>query len=150
MIDLPHLTVAAVIEQDGRFLLVEERIDGNPVLNQPAGHLENGESLLDAVIRETREETSRDFMPSGLVGVYRWSRPGDGMTYVRFCFAGQCGEPHAEYRLDEGIEATLWLSPTEIRRQGRRLRSPLVLACIEDYLAGASHPLDLIRDIVTG
>lgn len=146
----PHLTVAAVIERKGRFLLVEERIGSDLVLNQPAGHLEHGESLIDAVIRETREETARDFTPASLVGVYRWSRPDEGLTYVRFCFAGASGEEKLPARLDDGIERTLWLTADEMRRQCHRLRSPMVLACIEDYLAGASHPLDLIRDVMTG
>lgn len=141
----PHATVAAVIESGGRFLLVEELIDGDLVLNQPAGHLEPGESLLDAVIREVREETARDFRPEGLVGIYRWQKPGTDEVFLRVCFHGAVGDAAPGQALDEGVVAARWHAPAELA--GRRLRSPLVPRAIDDYLAGARHPLALLREL---
>jgi 8-oxo-dGTP pyrophosphatase MutT (NUDIX family) len=148
MIWTPHVTVAAVIEQDARFLLVQERESGRTVFNQPAGHLEDGESLVTAVIRETLEETGRHFQPDAIIGVYRWRHPVKGITYLRVTFAGSCLSHDATRPLDEVIEDTLWLSVAEIRRQNNMLRSPLVLKSIEDYLAGARYPLSVLADIV--
>jgi ADP-ribose pyrophosphatase YjhB (NUDIX family) len=147
MIWTPHVTVAAVIEQHGRFLLVRERESGRSVLNQPAGHLEDGESLIAAVVRETLEETAWHFRPEALVGVYRWRHPYKGITYLRVTFSG-CGLGHDPERpLDEGIEDTLWMSLAEIRREPEMVRSPLVLKSIEDYLAGARYPLSVLADL---
>ena len=147
MIWTPHVTVAAIIEQHGRFLLVQERESGRAVLNQPAGHLEDGESLVTAVIRETLEETGWHFQPDVIIGVYRWRHPAKGITYLRVTFAGS-GLSHDTNRpLDEAIEDTLWLSVAEIRRQIQMLRSPLVLKSIEDYLAGVRYPLSVLADI---
>ena len=143
----PHVTVAAVAEENGCFLLVEERVDGAAVLNQPAGHLEDGENLLAAVIRETLEETAWHFRPESLVGLYRWRQPEAGSTYLRFTFAGSCTGHEPERPLDADIERALWLSPAEIRRQVSSLRSPMVLRSIEDYLAGHAYPLSLINDV---
>jgi 8-oxo-dGTP pyrophosphatase MutT (NUDIX family) len=143
----PHVTVAAVAEDNGCFLLVEERIDGAAVLNQPAGHLEDGEDLLAAVIRETLEETAWHFRPEALVGLYRWRQPKAGSTYLRFTFAGSCTGHEADRPLDTDIERALWLSPGEIRRQENSLRSPMVLRSLEDYLAGHAYPLSLINDV---
>lgn len=140
------MTVAAVAEQDGRFLMVEERIEGEVVFNQPAGHLEDGESLTAAVVRETLEETGWHFVPSGIVGVYRWRHP-EGRTFVRVVFAGQCRERDGQRTLDEEIVAVHWLSDGELHENRARLRSPLVRACIEDYRAGRSYPLDLLVDL---
>jgi ADP-ribose pyrophosphatase YjhB (NUDIX family) len=141
----PHVTVAAVIEQDGRYLLVQERDQGRQVLNQPAGHLEPGESLHDAVVREVLEETARPFSPSGLIGVYRWVSPG-GLTFIRFAFSGEAGEPEPGRSLDPDIEDTLWLTETQIADRAAELRSPMVLDCIRDARQGPVQPLDLLRE----
>ena len=142
----PRVTVAAVIEREGRFLLVEESTEEGVVFNQPAGHLEDGEGLLQAVIREVQEETAREFTPAGVVGVYRWPMPGDDRTYLRVCFHGSCSKRNPDRPLDTDILGTRWLEREELERE-RRLRSPMVLRCIDDYLAGHSHPLELLRDI---
>jgi 8-oxo-dGTP pyrophosphatase MutT (NUDIX family) len=147
MIWTPHVTVAAVIEQHGRFLLVQERESGRAVLNQPAGHLEDGESLVTAVIRETLEETGWHFQPEAVIGIYRWRHPVKRITYLRVTFAGQGLRDDIDRTLDEAIEDTLWLSTGEIRRQSEMLRSPLVLKSIEDYLAGVRYPLSVLADI---
>jgi 8-oxo-dGTP pyrophosphatase MutT (NUDIX family) len=147
MIWTPHVTVAAVIEQDGRFLLVQERESGRTVFNQPAGHLEDGESLVTAVIRETLEETGWHFQPEAVIGMYRWRHPAKGVTYLRVTFAGSGLSHDADRPLDEAIEDTLWMSVGEIRRRSELLRSPLVLKSIEDYLAGARYPLSVLADI---
>lgn len=143
----PHVTVAAVLERDRRFLLVEENTDNRLVLNQPAGHLEDGESLLDAVRRETLEETAWHFEPLALLGVYRWTDPARRITYLRFAFTGRLLEFDPTRTLDQGIVRTLWLSPDEIRRESPRHRSPQVQTCIEDYLSGRTFPLDCLRDV---
>jgi 8-oxo-dGTP pyrophosphatase MutT (NUDIX family) len=144
----PRVTVAAVIEDAGRFLLVEESVDGALRLNQPAGHLEDGESLLDAVVRETLEETARHFLPEALVGVYRWRHPGSGDTYLRFAFCGAIGAHDADRPLDPEIRRVVWMDRDALAGHGARLRSPLVLRCVDDYLAGRRYPLDLLRDEV--
>jgi len=142
----PSVTVAAVIEQDGRFLLVEEHTSEGLKLNNPAGHLDPGESPLDACIRETVEETAFAFTPTHLVGVYlsRVRRPGDDFTYLRFAFCGQLGAHDPHRALDTGIVRTLWMTPDEIRASRERHRSPLLLRCMDDYLAGVRHPLSLV------
>ena len=144
----PAVTVAAVIEHDGRFLMVEEATSEGLRLNNPAGHLEAGESPLDAVVREALEETTRRFVPEALLGVYlARTAGGDGRvdtTYVRFAFRGRVGEPLPGHRLDTGIVRTLWLSPDELRATRARHRSPLVMRGIEDHLAGRRFPLDLV------
>jgi len=147
MVWTPRTTVAAVIERDGRFLLVEEETSDGVVFNQPAGHLDEGESLTAAVVRETLEETAHPFEPEGLVGIYRWQIPPAGLTYVRFTFHGRCGEPIPGMKLDTGIRRALWLSYDELIAAPERLRSPLVLRCIDDYRAGRRYPLDLLIDL---
>ena len=148
MIWAPHTTVAAIIEQAGRFLMVEEQTGaGAPVFNQPAGHLEEAESLLQAVMRETREETAWGFAPQTLVGVYRWQVAPAESTYLRFCFQGTCHDHRPDLPLDEGILHAVWMTREELAAVPQRLRSPLVLRCIDDYLAGHRYPLELIRDI---
>ena len=137
----PEITVAAVTETDGRFLVVEERIDRRLVINQPAGHVEPGETLLEAVVREVREETAWLFTASELVGVYLWRHPGTGRTTKRFAFTGSVSDHRRGQQLDEGIIATHWLTPAELRGREPQLRSPLVLRCVEDYLAGRRQPL---------
>ncbi|MFP4695349.1 NUDIX hydrolase [Thiohalospira sp.] len=150
MVWKPRTTVAAVIEADGRYLLVEETdADGNRVLNQPAGHLEPGESLETAVVREVAEETRRDFTPEALVGIYRWDGAPDGSTFLRFTFVGRVGEEVAERERDGDILATHWLTAEEIREAGAegRLRSPLVLRALEDYWGGEHYPLTVLREV---
>lgn len=144
----PSVTVAAVAERDGRFLLVEEHTAEGLRLNNPAGHLEPGESLVEAVCREMLEETACRFTPQALLGVYlsRFQRPatGEDVTYLRFAFSGSAGEPEAGRALDEGIVRALWLTPDEIRGHATPHRSPLLWRCIEDHLAGRRFPLDAV------
>jgi ADP-ribose pyrophosphatase YjhB (NUDIX family) len=147
MIWKPHVTVAALIENDGRFLLVQERVAGKAVYNQPAGHLEPGETLLEAVIRETREETAWEFLPESLVGIYQWRHPEKEQTFIRVNFSGKGLQHDPETKLDADIESTLWLTLEEIRSQQDRLRSPMVLRSVEDYLAGIRYPLTLLSDL---
>jgi ADP-ribose pyrophosphatase YjhB (NUDIX family) len=141
----PRVTVAAVIERDGRFLLVEEEKAEGLVLNQPAGHLEEGESLIQAVVREVLEETAHDFEPRGIVGLYRWQIPPRGDTYLRCCFFGEALHHHRERPLDPDIHRALWLDPSELAQA--RLRSPLVARAIEDYRAGRAYPLELLVEL---
>ena len=144
----PNVTVAAVIERDGRFLLVEEHTPEGLRLNNPAGHLDEAESPQEAVIREVLEETACVFTPKSLIGVYlgRFQRParGEDVTYFRISFAGMVGEPDPSRALDDGIVRTLWMTPDELRACPERHRSSMVLQSIEDHLAGRHHPLDLI------
>jgi 8-oxo-dGTP pyrophosphatase MutT (NUDIX family) len=143
----PRVTVAAVVERDGRYLLVEEHTREGLRLNNPAGHLDPEESLQQAVVREVLEETACRFTPEALVGVYlsRFRRTGgEDVTYLRFAFCGAVGEPDASRPLDEGIVRTLWLTPDEVRATRARHRSPLVLQCLEDHLAGRRHPLQVL------
>jgi 8-oxo-dGTP pyrophosphatase MutT (NUDIX family) len=146
MVWKPDITVAAVVERDGRFLLVEEQTERGLLFNQPAGHLEADESIVAAVVRETLEETAWEFIPQHLIGVYRWHPCGSDVTYVRFAFSGCLGRHHADRALDTGIVRAVWLSPEEIRAGRDRHRSPLVVRCMEDYLAGVRAPLDLLVD----
>lgn len=146
----PNVTVAAVIEQNGRFLLVEEQTAQGLRLNTPAGHLDPGESPVEGCARETLEETAHAFTPTALIGIYmaRSShRTGskEDVTYMRFAFAGRLGTEEAGRALDEGIVRTVWMSADEIRASVPRHRSPLLLQCVEDYLAGKRYPLDLIH-----
>jgi 8-oxo-dGTP pyrophosphatase MutT (NUDIX family) len=140
------LTVAAIAERDGRFLFVQERSARRIVLNQPAGHVEDGESLVDAVVRETREETARDFAPRAVTGLYLWRGPG-GRTVLRVSFAGSVGEQDERAALDRSIIRTVWLNRDEAGARSRELRSPLVLRCIDDYLRGARYPLALLNHL---
>ena len=140
----PNVTVAAIVEREGRFLLVEEETDDGLMLNQPSGHLEAHESLVEGAARETLEETAYEFTPEYLVGVYRWRRTGRNVTYLRFAFAGRLGTHHPERSLDTGIVRALWLTAAEIRACRDRHRSPLVVRCVEDYQRGARAPLDLL------
>jgi len=140
----PNVTVAAVAFRDGRFLLVEEETDDGPCFNQPAGHLEQGESLLEAVSRECREETGYDFEPRHLLGIYQWPRPQGDVTYLRFAFVGELTGHDPKRPLDVGILGPRWLTIEEVRASARRHRSPMILRCAEDYLVGRRLPLDAI------
>ena len=141
------MTVAAIIERDGRFLLIEEETSEGLKLNNPAGHLDPGESPEDGCAREALEETAHVFRPTELLGIYlsRFQRAANGedITYLRFAFRGELGEQTGR-ALDTGIVRTLWMTPAEIRATAPRHRSPLLLRCIDDYLAGVRHPLDLV------
>ncbi len=147
MIWKPHATVAAVIEQDGRFLMVEEESDGLIVFNQPAGHLDPDESLIEAVIRETREETAWRFHPEAITGIYRWKQPDTERTFLRVAFCGQVDDLTAEQVLDDGIIRAVWMTREQLLDNQQQLRSPLVLLCIDDYLANKRYPLELLTDI---
>ena len=139
----PHATVATVIEQDGRFLMVEEVSSGKTVINQPAGHVEKGESILDAARRETLEETGWTAEPQNLIGLYTYTAPSNGVTYHRYCFAAQAGEEIENAVLDDGIIGPRWMTIEELRNSPN-LRSDMVLTCVEDYLAGRQFPLEII------
>jgi 8-oxo-dGTP pyrophosphatase MutT (NUDIX family) len=148
----PSATVAAIIEKNGKFLLVEEHTSEGLRLNNPAGHLDEGETLIEACAREAMEETTHPFKPTRLIGVYmsRFQRPAhkdtpsQDVTYLRFAFCGELGDAQAERSLDTGIVRTLWMTPEEIRASAERHRSPLIIQCMEDYLSGQRFPLDLI------
>ena len=144
MVWKPHVTVAAVLERDGKFLLVEEETDDGVRYNQPAGHLECGESLSEAAIREALEESAYTFDPQYLVGIYNWRNEAKNVTYLRFAFGGEITGFDPSRPLDDGILAARWLTLDEIRVLGPRHRSPLILRCIEDFLAGKRYPLDLL------
>ena len=131
-----HVTVAAVIEHKDRFLLIEEEAAGRTVFNQPAGHLEKGESLIEAVLREVQEETRRDFHVENVIGFYLYPSDENDTTYLRVCFSGTASKQHPGRSLDDGIIRTVWMRREEVEQHKAQLRSPLVLKCIDDYLAG--------------
>jgi 8-oxo-dGTP pyrophosphatase MutT (NUDIX family) len=139
-----HVTVATVVEQEGRFLMVEERIDGDLLINQPAGHLEPGEDLQQAAVRETLEETGWHVKIESLLGLALYTAPGNGITYHRTTFHASALTLEADRDLDEGIERTLWLNYEELQACSGNMRSPLVLAAVEQYRNGHHYPLDLI------
>jgi len=139
----PAVTVAAIIERAGRFLFVEEQANGRRVLNQPAGHLDPGESIVSAVAREVLEETAHRFTPLALVGVYRWHYPAQEVTYLRFAFCGDALEEPGR-ALDREILALHWLTQEELAARRAMHRSPLVERCVEDYLAGRRFALEVL------
>ncbi len=146
----PNVTVAAVIERNGKFLLVEEEVDngrgGREIrYNQPAGHLDEGESLVAACAREALEETAWHFTPRHLLGIYQWRRPARDITYLRFAYSGDLGEYEQNRPLDDGILRALWLTPDEALALQNQHRSPLIMQCIRDYLAGQRYPLELVK-----
>jgi len=143
----PHATVAAIVEQDGKFLLVEEETDRGHRFNQPAGHLEDNESLLDAVIRETLEETAYRFEPTALLGIYHWKHEHNDTTYLRFAYIGHVSQHQPQQKLDDGIIRSVWMSVDEIRANANLMRSPQVLICIEDYLNGRRYPLSVVTHL---
>jgi 8-oxo-dGTP pyrophosphatase MutT (NUDIX family) len=140
----PSVTVAGVIERNGRFLLVEEIADGRRVLNQPAGHLDPDESLLEAVAREVLEETAHRFTPEGLVGIYRWVYAPKDVTFLRFAFCGRAEAAGGARSLDKEIVALHWLTPGELRARSAMHRSPLVQRCVDDFTAGRHFPLEVL------
>jgi len=142
----PHITVATIIEDRGRFLFVEELKAGKLVLNQPAGHLEADETLREAALRETLEETGWDVQLTGVVGIYLYTAPSNGVTYQRVCFSARPLHHHPQRALDDGIVAAPWLSRDELAAQPQRWRSELVLRCVDDYLSAPPFPLDVVRD----
>jgi len=142
----PHITVATIVEDNGRFLFVEEQKNGKLVLNQPAGHLDPDETLRDAAIRETLEETGWDVELTGVVGIYLYTAPSNGVTYQRVCFSAKAVKHHVDRALDTGIVGAPWMTRDELASQPDRWRSELVLRCIDEYLAGPIHNLEVIRD----
>ena len=143
----PDVTVATVVVADGRLLVVEERVNGRLVLNQPAGHLEPDESLQDAALRETREETGWEVRLTGFIGAYQWKAPETGRHYLRFAFAAEPLAHDPARPLDEGIVRALWMTPSELRAASARHRSPLVWQAVADHLAGSRHPLSLVSQL---
>jgi 8-oxo-dGTP pyrophosphatase MutT (NUDIX family) len=143
----PDLTVAAVVERDGQYLFVEERVGVSLVFNQPAGHVEHGEQLIEAVVRETLEETAWTFQPEALVGVYLWEHPEKQKTFLRFTFCGRVHSHDPQRPLDRGIERAVWMTREQLLARSARLRSPMVLQCLDDYLAGCRYPLEVVRTL---
>ena len=141
----PHVTVATIVEDNGRFLMVEEFAEGRAVFNQPAGHLEADESLMQAALRETLEETGWDVELTAVTGIYLYTAPSNGITYQRICFAAKPVRHHPDLALDHGIIGPQWLTRDELIAQSKRLRSELVMQCIDDYLAGERFALSLLR-----
>ncbi|MBU2955474.1 NUDIX hydrolase [Marinobacter sp. F3R08] len=145
----PHATVAVIVEDDaGRYLMVEEISGGRVVFNQPAGHVEENEAILEAVRREALEETGWEIEPVHFLGIYTYKSPANGVTYYRFCYAARAHSRVTD-TLDEGIISAHWLTFDEIRGLGAKLRSPLVLQCIEDYRNGRKYPLEVVVDTQT-
>jgi ADP-ribose pyrophosphatase YjhB (NUDIX family) len=148
MVWKPHVTVAAVIEKDRRFLLVEEETNQGLRFNQPAGHLEEGETLIAAIKREVYEETAWQFEPETIIAIQLWRRNPQAASFLRVCFSGQCHNHEPDRKLDDGIKATHWLTRDEIAAERRRLRSPLVLISIDNYLQGHRYPLSLLKSFL--
>jgi ADP-ribose pyrophosphatase YjhB (NUDIX family) len=147
MIWKPHATVAAIIERDKQFLMVEELVHGEHVFNQPAGHLDADESLIGAVIRETQEESAWQFIPEAVTGIYLWKHPENGETFLRVAICGTCKNHDAQQALDDGILRAVWKSREELVQPSCKLRSPMVINCIDDYLAGKRYPLDMLINV---
>lgn len=149
----PHATVAAIIERENKFLMVEELIHGERVYNQPAGHLDPNESLIDAVIRETREESAWQFIPEAVTGIYLWKQPDSddkaGETFLRVAVCGSCNNHRPDQPLDDGIIQATWKSREQLMDENHKLRSPMVINCIDDYLDGKRYPLDLLIDVAS-
>jgi ADP-ribose pyrophosphatase YjhB (NUDIX family) len=143
----PNTTVAAIVEQDGKFLMIEEETAEGIRINQPAGHLEQGETLIQAVIREANEESAYDFIPQRLLGIYHWQRPDKDITYLRFAYIGKVGAHRPAQQLDEGVLRAVWMTADELRTSQAHHRSPQVLKCVEDYLAGQSYPLEVVNHL---
>ena len=146
MVWKPHVTVAAVIEREQRFLLVEEETANGLAFNQPAGHLEEGEDFITAVKREVQEETAWQFEPEHFIGVYSWRKNPQSVTYLRLCFTGKVFNHNPQQALDAGIVQTHWLTRDELSKQS--LRSPLVINCVDDYLNGVRYPLSVLQSFL--
>lgn len=144
MDQLPHVTVATIVERAGKFLMVKEYSAGRLVYNQPAGHVEANETLFDAAERETLEETAWRVKLEQLLGIYQYSSPENGITYIRHCFIARAIEPRTDNNLDEDIAEAIWLSFDELQLLETQMRSPLVLQVIRDYLAGTGYPLEIV------
>lgn len=140
----PDVTVATVVVRDGRLLMVEEKVRGELVINQPAGHLEPDETLVEAALRETLEETGWDVTLTAFIGAYQWKAPADGRHFLRMAFAAEPLHHHSDRPLDEGIVQALWLTPAELAAQSARHRSPLVWQVAEDFLSGRRFPLQVL------
>ncbi|HEY9545539.1 MAG TPA: NUDIX hydrolase [Solimonas sp.] len=144
---MPHIVVASIVERDGRFLIVEERINGASLLNQPAGHWERGETLVEGAIREALEETGWDVRPTHVLGIYHHEPVGLGYGFLRIAFVAEAIRERAAYQLDEGIERAVWMTRDELVASRSRHRSPMLLRCVDDYLAGRRLPLDIIAHL---
>ncbi len=144
----PHVTVASIVEKDDQFLCIKELIDGKAMINQPAGHLDPNESLIDAVIRETQEETGYTIVPESLVGVYKWKHPTKDKTFIRFVFSANVVDHDPNQELDDGILEAVWPTEEELKNSDIPLRSPMVLQAICDYRDGKRYPLDLVQDLI--
>ena len=144
MHQIPHITVATIVEREGKFLMVKENSGGRLVYNQPAGHVEAKESLLDAAVRETLEETAWRVNLEKLLGIYQYTSPENGITYIRHCFIAKALEPRTEGDLDQDIAEAVWISLEDLEQRESEMRSPLVLETIRDYLKGVSYPLSVI------
>ena len=149
MIWTPHITVASILKKDDRYLFVQERKNNRMVINQPAGHWERGETLLEAVVRETLEETAWLFEPQAIIGIYQWHIKEKDETYLRFCFSGTLLKFNEHRALDPDIDSTIWLSEDELRQRHNDHRSPLVQRCMDDYAAGVMHDLKLVTHLQT-
>ena len=149
MVWRPYVTVAAVVEYSHRFLMVAETIAGRRVINQPAGHLEPGESLLEAVIRETLEETGYQFRPQYVIGVYQWcpDQGANDQAFLRFAFTGEIGAEPVDARLSSEIDEVLWVGAGDLLKRADEHRSPLVRLCVDDYLAGRRYPLSILASL---
>ena len=145
MVWKPHVTVAAVIEKDNKFLLVEEQTENGIAFNQPAGHLENGESIITAVKREVNEETAWQFEPVHIIAIQLWRKNPEFPSFLRVCFAGKVHSHNPKQNLDDGIIETHWLNREQIAEKKLQLRSPLVLKTVDAYLSGECHPLSLLE-----
>lgn len=143
----PHVTVATLVERDGEYLTVEEHAGGQLMLNQPAGHLEEHESLVAAAIRETQEESGWLVAPEALLGIYQW-RASNGKSFIRTTFLAKAISYDADAPLDDGIARALWLNESALQQQRQRLRSPLILRSIADYKNGIRYPLDLLQSLL--
>ncbi len=143
----PHTTVAAIIERNNKFLMVEELAHGKHVINQPAGHLDPDESLIDAVIRETNEETAWQFKPEFITGIYLWKHPENQKSFLRVAFCGSCNKHNPGQPLDEGILQAVWKTREQLIQDTDKLRSPMVIRCIDDYLAGKRYPINMLIDL---
>ena len=149
MVWKPHTTVAAIIERDNKFLMVEELVSNERVFNQPAGHLDPDESLIDAVIRETLEETAWNFTPEAITGIYLWKHPDNGKSFLRVAFCGICDNHQPKLALDDGIIQAVWMSRDELTQQQQQLRSPMVINCIDDYKAGKRFPMGMLVNVTS-